>query len=223
MTAHAHLATIWILQNKHPDLMLLHLAETDSEQHEEGPYTPHAKAVLERSDELIGDILKVLPKDYDLALVSDHGFESVDRMANLKALAAADGVTGAMTIAGGLVTSSDPAVIAWLRGQVGKGDVGREIPAGELAKFSATLSGTGFEPAPHVQFGNGAAPHGAPQGKRQSRLLAHARRLSQYLRAVGRGAKTGQPGHHRNDLAGRALRTGAGRQLPALTWPARSR
>jgi hypothetical protein len=159
------LAAIWILKNKHPDLMLLHLAETDSEQHEEGPYTPHAKAVLERSDKLIGDIVKVLPKDYDLVLVYDHGFERVDRIANLKALAAADGVKGAMTVAGGLVTSSDPAVLGWLRGQVGKGDIGRELPAGELAHFSATLSGTGFEPAAHVQFGNGSEPHSAPREK----------------------------------------------------------
>jgi len=35
---------------------------------------------------LVGDILKALPKDYDLALVSDHGFERVDRIANLKTI-----------------------------------------------------------------------------------------------------------------------------------------
>src|SRR5690348_7328853 len=56
------LATIYLLTRRHPDLMLLHLAELDSEQHEEGPFLPHAKAVVERSDELIGDILKVLPR-----------------------------------------------------------------------------------------------------------------------------------------------------------------
>lgn len=153
------LATRYILTQKHPDLMLLHLAELDSEQHEAGPFTPHAKAVLERSDELIGDILQALPADYDLALVSDHGFEAIDHIANLQAMAAADGVTGAMTVTEGLVTSSDPAVIAWLKAQQGKGDVGREVPTAEMARFSATLSGTGFEPAPHVMFGKGATPH----------------------------------------------------------------
>ena len=106
------LATIYLLTRKTPDLVLLHFAELDSEQHEEGPFVPHAKAVVERTDELIGDILKALPKDYVLALVSDHGFEQVDHIANLKAVAAADGVTGAMMVTGGLVTSSDPQAIA---------------------------------------------------------------------------------------------------------------
>jgi len=32
-----------------------------------------------RIQTVIGDILKVLPKEYDLALVSDHGFERVLR------------------------------------------------------------------------------------------------------------------------------------------------
>jgi predicted AlkP superfamily pyrophosphatase or phosphodiesterase len=145
------LATIFLLKQKHPDLLLLHLAELDSEAHEEGPFTPHVNAVVERSDELIGDILKAMPKDYDLALVSDHGFERVDRIANLKVMAAADGVTGAMTVTGGLVITGDPAALAWLRGQ--KGDVGREVPPAELAKYAPQLSGTAFEPAPHVMFG----------------------------------------------------------------------
>jgi len=152
------LATIYILTHKQPDLMLLHLAETDSEQHEEGPFVPHAKAVVERADELIGDILKILPKDYAVALVSDHGFEQIDHIANLKVLAAADGGSGAMTVTGGLVTSSDPQAIAWLRAQSGKGDVGREVPSEELKRYAPQLSGTGFEPAPHVMFGNGKEP-----------------------------------------------------------------
>jgi predicted AlkP superfamily pyrophosphatase or phosphodiesterase len=156
------LATIYILTRKQPDLMLLHLAETDSAQHEEGPFVPHVMAVLERTDELIGDILKALPKDYAVAMVSDHGFEQVDHIANLKVLAAADGVPhdsiGAMTITGGLVTSTDPQTIAWLRAQSGKGEVGREVPPEELKRYAPQLSGTAFEPAPHVMFGNGKEP-----------------------------------------------------------------
>jgi predicted AlkP superfamily pyrophosphatase or phosphodiesterase len=159
------LAAIFLLQQKQPDLMLLHLAELDSEAHEEGPFTPHVNAVVERSDELIGDILKVLPKDYDLALVSDHGFERVDRIANLKVLASADGVTGTMTVAGGLVTTNDPAVAAWLRRQVGKGDVGREVAPAELTKYAPQLSGTAFEPAPHVMFAASGEANSAPKIK----------------------------------------------------------
>jgi predicted AlkP superfamily pyrophosphatase or phosphodiesterase len=151
------LATIFLLKQKHPDLLLLHFAELDSEEHEEGPFTPHAKAVVERTDELIGDILKMLPKGYDLALVSDHGFERVDHIAGLKAMAVSDGVTGQMTITPGLVTTGDPAVAAWLRQKSGKDDVGREVSAEELARYAPLLSGTAFEPAPHVMFGDGPA------------------------------------------------------------------
>jgi predicted AlkP superfamily pyrophosphatase or phosphodiesterase len=149
-------AVTYILKNKHPDLMLVHLAELDSAEHDEGPFTPHPEAVLERTDELVGEMLKALPKDYDLALVSDHGFEQVDHLANLKVMAAADGVNGAMTIAGGLVTTTDANVAAWLRGQSGKGDVGREIAHDELVRYAPESSAaiTAFEPAPHVMFGN---------------------------------------------------------------------
>ena len=48
--------------------------------------------------------LRFVP-DADLALVSDHGFERVDRLANLKTMAAADGVTGALNVQAGLVTA----------------------------------------------------------------------------------------------------------------------
>jgi predicted AlkP superfamily pyrophosphatase or phosphodiesterase len=155
-------ATVYLLKAKKPDLMLLHLAESDSEQHEEGPYTPHAKAVLERSDELIGDILKALPKGYDMALVSDHGFEAIDHAANLKVLAAADGVTGAMAITGGLVTTKDAKIADWLHAQFGKGDVGREVPHDELLRYAPNLGDTvaAFEPAPHVVFTASGAAHG---------------------------------------------------------------
>lgn len=145
------LATIYLLQNKQPDLVLLHLAELDSEAHEEGPFTPSTDAVAERSDELIGDILKALPKGYDVALVSDHGFERIDHVANLKAMA---GATGEMEIAAGLVRTDDPRAADWLRGQSGKGDVGREVPHDELLRFSGKDSLAAFEPAPHVVFGN---------------------------------------------------------------------
>jgi predicted AlkP superfamily pyrophosphatase or phosphodiesterase len=156
-------ATIYLLEKKQPDLMLLHLAELDTESHEEGPFAPHAAAVLERSDELIGDILKVLPKNYVLALVSDHGFERIDHIANLRVMAAAGGISGDLKSSGGLVTTSDPKIADWLRAQSGKGDVGREISHDELMRYAPGLSGAvaAFEPAPHVMFG--AAASGAAQ------------------------------------------------------------
>ncbi len=147
-------ATTHLLKNKQPDLLLVHLSETDSEQHGGGPFTPEAKAVLERSDELLGEMLKVLPKDYAVGIVSDHGFEAVDHIANLKIMAATDGVTGDMTIAGGLVRTNDPRVVDWLRAQAGKGEVGRLVPSDELLSHGGFDALAAFEPAPHVMFGN---------------------------------------------------------------------
>lgn len=160
------LAAVFLLKQKQPDLLLVHLAELDSEAHEEGPFVPHVNAVVERTDELIGDILKAMPKNYRLALVSDHGFERIDHTANLKAMAAESGVTGEMAVTGGLVTTGDARVAAWLRDRSGKGDIGREVPRNELTAYAPQLASSvaAFEPAAHVIFGSaaGGAAHGPP-------------------------------------------------------------
>lgn len=156
------LATIYLLRHKQPDLLLLHLAELDSESHEEGPFSPSANAVAERTDELIGDILRALPKGYAVALVSDHGFEKIDHTTNLNAMAAAAGVTGPMDIAAGLVTTSDARLASWLGSQSGKGEVGREIPRDEIRHFAGMEVAAGFEPAPHVTFSAAGPLHGRP-------------------------------------------------------------
>lgn len=149
------LATIYLLQKKHPDLVLTHLVDLDSDAHDRGPFEADANATLERTDELIGQMLKALPKGYDFALVSDHGFERVDNIANLKTIAATQGMTGDTKPMGGLVTTADPKMAEWLRAQSGKGDVGREVPHDELVKYAPGLTdvAAAFEPAPHVMFG----------------------------------------------------------------------
>jgi len=150
------LATLYLLKTKHPDLLLTHLVDLDSDAHDRGPFASEANATLARTDELIGDILKALPKDYDFALVSDHGFELLDHVANLKALAAQAGVTGDLKAMGGLVTTTDPKVAEWLRAEAKKpgSDIGREVPHDELVQYAPGLSDAvvAFEPAAHVMF-----------------------------------------------------------------------
>ena len=162
-------AVLFLLKQKKPDLLLTHLVDLDSEAHDQGPFDKNANAIMERTDELIGDILKALPKDYDFALVSDHGFERVDRIANLKAIAAAGGVTGDLKADGGLAYTTDAKMADWLRSQSGKGDVGREIPHDELVKYAPGLADAtaAFEPADHVMFGRSErdVPHEPPPEK----------------------------------------------------------
>jgi predicted AlkP superfamily pyrophosphatase or phosphodiesterase len=150
-------AVLYLLRQKQPDLILLHLVDLDSEEHDQGPFDANAKAILERTDELIGDMMAALPADYDLVITSDHGFERLDRIANLRVLLAQAGVTGDIRPMGGIVVTQDPKVADYLRrlsGQPG-GDVGREIPRAELLQYAPKLADAvaAFEPVDHVMFG----------------------------------------------------------------------
>jgi predicted AlkP superfamily pyrophosphatase or phosphodiesterase len=152
------LATLYLLGGPRPDLILLHLVDLDSEEHDQGPFEANAKAVLERTDELIGQMTAALPANYDLVITSDHGFERLDHIAEIKAMAKAAGVTGDLRSLGGLAVTKDAAVAAWLRAQAGRpgGDVGREVPPAELRRYAPGLAVDGavaFEPADHVMFG----------------------------------------------------------------------
>jgi predicted AlkP superfamily pyrophosphatase or phosphodiesterase len=79
--------TEWILQKKHPGLLTLHLTALDHIEHEAGPFSPEAIAVLEELDTVIGHIRetaeRVAPGRLLLAVVSDHGFAKTDAQLNL--------------------------------------------------------------------------------------------------------------------------------------------
>jgi predicted AlkP superfamily pyrophosphatase or phosphodiesterase len=77
----------WILENKHPALLTLHLSALDHIEHETGPFSSESIAVLERLDAVIGKIRDtsehLAPGRTYLAIVSDHGFVKVDAQLNL--------------------------------------------------------------------------------------------------------------------------------------------
>jgi predicted AlkP superfamily pyrophosphatase or phosphodiesterase len=140
-------ALLYILKNERPSLILVHLVDLDAEAHDNGPFTRPANATLEYTDELIGRILAELPPQYVLALVSDHGFERVDRAVDLKAL----NPPGDLRAMAFVAVTKDPAVAEWFRRQNG---VGRQIPEQELQRYAPPLGGAYvFEPAEHVIFG----------------------------------------------------------------------
>ncbi len=155
------LATLFLLKHKKPDLILIHLVDLDSEAHDQGPFGANANAILEHTDELLGEMLKALPKTYDFALVSDHGFERIDHIANMKAEAIAAGQIGDIEPMGGIVATKDSEMANWLRNQSGENgsDIGREIPRAELLRYAPQLGDTvaAFEPAEHVLFFGGEA------------------------------------------------------------------
>ncbi|WP_367348288.1 alkaline phosphatase family protein [Sphingobium yanoikuyae] len=69
-----------------PDFLTIYLTALDHEQHGSGPDTPAAKAVLEKIDAIVGDLIAAERKahpDALIALVSDHGFEATHSGLNL--------------------------------------------------------------------------------------------------------------------------------------------
>ncbi len=133
-------AAVYLLQHEKPRLLLIHIADLDTEEHENAPYTREAKAIVERSDELIGQILAVLPAGSALAVVSDHGFERINTTVDLAALAKQQGIT-TLIQGGGIVVATDERGAEFLRktAKDPQYGIGREIGKDELAKFPSVL------------------------------------------------------------------------------------
>lgn len=88
---------VYLLKKYKPNLLLLHLAALDHNEHEFGPQSPEARAALEASDVRVREIL-VAVKDAGLSattnvfIVSDHGFLPVLRVINPNVLLAKAGL-----------------------------------------------------------------------------------------------------------------------------------
>jgi predicted AlkP superfamily pyrophosphatase or phosphodiesterase len=80
-----------ILATRHPDLLMMHVFELDDAQHDHGPWSPEAKAVLEHIDAQLGGLVAQLKASPEwsrtiLLVVSDHGFAPIDHELRLGAL-----------------------------------------------------------------------------------------------------------------------------------------
>src|ERR1700730_4849163 len=77
----------WILEKKRPALLTLHLIALDHIEHDTGPFSPEAIAILERLDTGIGNVGAtaelLAPGRAYVAVVSDHGFAKTDTQLNL--------------------------------------------------------------------------------------------------------------------------------------------
>ena len=73
----------YLLKKYRPNLVLVHLANLDHEEHEHGPASPQATKALEESDAHIGELLKALQEagmagSTMVFIISDHGFLPID-------------------------------------------------------------------------------------------------------------------------------------------------
>src|SRR5579864_3990483 len=77
----------WILEKKHPQLLTLHLIALDHVEHDTGPFSAEAVAVLERLDTAIGGVREtaehIAPGRAYIAVVSDHGFAKTEAQLDL--------------------------------------------------------------------------------------------------------------------------------------------
>jgi arylsulfatase A-like enzyme len=147
------IAAIWILQHEKPRLMLLHLVDLDSEEHDNAPFSRESLATLEHTDELIGKIVAALQPGTAVAIVSDHGFERVDRIVNVKSV-----IPDVMQM-GSLLIAPDEKTAAAVRelSKDPKYGIGREISKAEFARFPSSLNqnpSAVFDSAEGVMFGN---------------------------------------------------------------------
>ena len=202
------LAVQYILLTYQPDLLLAHFVDLDSESHDVGPFTREANATLEHIDELIGDVLKALPRGYSFALVSDHGFEAVKEDIHLDVVSKARGVEGVRG-AGGIAIGETPAAAALLQQLKSEGrfGIGREIPKDELMRFSQDLAkfAAVFESSPGVMFTAGGDKNEERSKPVENGNHGHwpMRYRSVYI-AWGSGVKAGRlPEISQKDIAGR--------------------
>ena len=75
----------YIITEKRPDLMLVHLFDLDHFQHDYGPFTVEAFAILEKLDAYVARLLEAAARAGTLSetaifIVSDHGFAPISRL-----------------------------------------------------------------------------------------------------------------------------------------------
>lgn len=77
----------WLLKNKRPGFLTLHLTALDHTEHESQPFSPEAMATLEVIDAAIGEVRaaaeQAAPGRAIIVVVSDHGFTKYDQQLNL--------------------------------------------------------------------------------------------------------------------------------------------
>jgi predicted AlkP superfamily pyrophosphatase or phosphodiesterase len=151
------LAALFLIEQKRPDFLAIHLVDLDSEEHETEPFSAASNAILEYTDELIGRIVDHLPKETVFALVSDHGFVTVEKTVH----PAVGKVTPIM------VSTDEPSVAEQLArlGQDPANGIGRKIASAEWQRFMPNRPEplAAYEPADGFLFS--PQPTQGPYGK----------------------------------------------------------
>lgn len=135
---------VGIITKFKPTLMLIHLVNLDHDEHSHGPFSPQANATLETLDSQVAQIIRAalaVDPATRIAIVSDHGFVSVEHHVNLNALFAQEGLiqTGAAKPPSKALTVTSWTAQAWPSGGVAAIVLRDPNDKATLAKVKALL------------------------------------------------------------------------------------
>lgn len=103
-----------LIRKKHANFVTLHLAALDHLEHAHKPFSPEAIRTLEAIDEMVGVLEKAildLDRNGAVAVVSDHGFDTIDHQLNPTVELIKDGL---LTIgAKGQESKSPAGIVGW--------------------------------------------------------------------------------------------------------------
>ncbi len=136
-------AAQWLLATEKPDLLMVHMAEVDAEQHDTGALSVYARDMLENDDDLIGQLIARAPARTVFAIVSDHGFENENYVVRPRVMLKRAGVSGDVELADGLIGTTDASVAAYFRRAMAepkRSGIAREVPMAEVAAKAPALS-----------------------------------------------------------------------------------
>jgi predicted AlkP superfamily pyrophosphatase or phosphodiesterase len=136
----------YLLTHEKLDLIMLHLPELDAEQHETGALSIYARKALENDDELLGVALQKMPPDTEVAIVSDHGFDTVSYVVRPRVMLKAAGLSDAVTVKYGLIATTNLKAAAILRKAIGVklSGIAREVPMTEVRKLAPAAEVQGW-------------------------------------------------------------------------------
>lgn len=128
----------YLLTHEKLDLILLHLPELDAEQHETGAMSIYSRKILENDDELLGTALQRAPANTVIAIVSDHGCDTVSYVVRPKVMLRAAGLSDAVLVKYGLIVATNLKAAALLRKSVAvaRSGIAREVPMTEVRKLA---------------------------------------------------------------------------------------
>ena len=138
---------IALMQRLKPDFTTVYLTGFDHEQHEAGPDSPAARAVLVRIDAAVGQLVtaaRAIDPKTTVVVVSDHGFAPTARTTNLFVPLIRAGLIR-LTADGRAIASWD--AIPWMAGGSAAVRLARPDDAALKAKVAAGLAEVAADPA----------------------------------------------------------------------------